>query len=465
MKVVMKFGGSLLASEGGIPRVSKLLSKASKRMKVVVVISAFGDVTDLLLQAAMNAKTWDSTQVIHFVDRIRGIHTRPLAEIGLRPAAYNESIDQVEELLEDLKLTLSGVSILRELTSRSKDLILSFGERLSIVVVSAELRQAGIAIELLTGGAAGIVTDESFGEARPDVARTRKEVMETLLPLFRKGVVPVVAGCIARSATGEITTLGRGGSDYTATLLADAISADEVWIWTDVDGILTADPRIVKNARVIEELSYAEAEEMSFFGAKNMHPLSLVPARKAGIPVRIKNGFKPDRFGTLINPKVKMSSAIAKSVALISDVGIVTVSGETLVGRPGTAAKIFELLGDAGVNVLMISQSVSESNISAVVRKGALERAASSLADGLSRVGISATVKVEPEVSVLAVVGAGMKGTPGMAAKVFSAVASAGVNVIMIAQGSSELNISFVVASKDSEKAVIALHESVVLEK
>ena len=465
MKVVMKFGGSLLASPGGIPRVSRVISKASKKMKVVVVISAMDDVTDLLLHAATNARTWDSTQVIHFIDRIRGIHSQPLTEMELRQATYNEAMDHLEELLDDLKLTLSGVSILRELTPRSNDLLLSFGERLSLVVVSAGLRQAGIAIEALTGGDAGIVTDDSFGEAGPEVTKTRRGVREKLLPLLTKGVVPVVAGFIARSETGEMTTLGRGGSDYTATLLADAIAADEVWIWTDVDGILTADPRIVKSARVIEELSYAEAEEMGFFGAKNMHPLALAPARKAGIPVRIRNGFKPDRLGTLINPRERKSSAIAKSVALVGNVGIVTVSGETLVGRPGTAAKIFELLGKAGVNVLMISQSVSESNISAVVRKGSLERAASALSEGLSRVGISAGVKVEPDVSVLAVVGAGMQGTPGIAAKVFSAVAATGVNVRMIAQGSSELNISFVVASRDSEKAVKALHESVVLGK
>src|SRR5437867_12576945 len=170
----MKFGGSLLASPGGIPRVSRVISKASKKMKVVVVISALDDATDLLLHAATNARTWDSTQVTHFIDRIRRIHSQPLTEMELRQATYNEAVDHLEELLDDLKLTLSGVSILRELTPRSNDLLLSFGERLSLVVVSAGLRKAGIAIEALTGGDAGIVTDESFGEASPDVTKTRK---------------------------------------------------------------------------------------------------------------------------------------------------------------------------------------------------------------------------------------------------------------------------------------------------
>src|SRR2546426_4697478 len=190
----MKFGGSLLASPGGIPRVSRVISKASKKMKVVVVISALDDVTDLLLHAATNARTWDSTQVIHFIDRIRGIHSQPLAEMGLRQPTYNETLDQLEELLDDLKLTLSGVSILRELTPRSKDLLLSFGERLSLVVVSAGLRQAGIAVEALTGGNAGIITDDSFGEASPDVNKTRKGGRGKLIPLPTRGVGPVVAG-------------------------------------------------------------------------------------------------------------------------------------------------------------------------------------------------------------------------------------------------------------------------------
>jgi len=465
VKVVMKFGGSLLASQGGISRASKIVEKSMKQNKVIAVVSALGDVTDLLLHAATNSKIWNSTQIIHLVDRIRGIHTQALAELGLRRAAYNEAIDQIEELLEDLKLTLTGVSILRELTSRSTDLILSYGERLSLVVTAAGFRSAGISIEALTGGSAGIISDESFGEATPDPTKTRKGVRGRLLPLLEKGVLPLVAGFIARSATGEITTLGRGGSDYTATILADAIGADEVWIWTDVDGMLTADPRIVEGARVIDQLSYAEAEEMAFFGAKNMHPLALAPAKSAGISVRIKNGFKPQLPGTLIHPRERKAASVAKSIALVNNVGMVTVSGETLVGRPGTAAKIFELLGDAGVNVLMISQSVSESNISAVVRKSALERAAQSLSEGLPRVGINAAVRVEPEISVLAVIGAGMKGTPGVAARVFSAVAEQGVNVKMIAQGSSELNISFVVSARDAEKAVNSLHDAVVLSK
>src|SRR3989442_1959162 len=212
----MKFGGSLLASPGGIPRVSRVISKASNKMKVVVVISALDDVTDLLLHAATNAKIWDSTQVIDFMNRIRGMHSQPLNEMGLRQATYNEAVDHLEELLDDLKLTLSGVSILRELTSHSNDLLLSFGERLSLVVVSAGLRQAGIAIEALTGGDAGIVTDDSFGEAGPEVTKTRRGVKEKLLPLLTKGVGPVVAGFIVRSDTGDMTTVGSGGSESPA---------------------------------------------------------------------------------------------------------------------------------------------------------------------------------------------------------------------------------------------------------
>lgn len=463
--LVMKFGGSLLGSRGGIARVARIVRESARENRVVVVVSALGDVTDALLGAASNAKEWDANKITHLLEGIRAMHKGPVEGLGLSSAEKDAVFAQVELLLEELKVTLTGISLLRELTPRSTDLVLSIGERLSGALVAAALESAGLDVRGLTGGEAGIVTDENYGEAKPLPSRTRSGVRSKLLPLLRKRVIPIVTGFIARSSNGEMTTLGRGGSDYTATLLGQAIGSDEVWIWTDVDGILSADPRVVRDARVIEELSYTEAEEMGFFGAKNMHPLALGPARKTGMPVRIKNGFKPALPGTLIHAKERKSRSIAKSVAVVNHVAMITVCGESLVGRPGTAAQVFGILGDAGVNILMISQSVSESNISAVVRRGAVERATSALKLGLSRAGIFAAVRSEPGVSVIAVIGSGMYGTPGVAAKIFSAVASRGVNVRMIAQGSSELNVSFVVAAKDAVRAVKALHEALVLKK
>jgi aspartate kinase len=352
------------------------------------------------------------------------------------------------------------VSLLRELTPRSKDLILSFGERLSVLIAAAAVRDRGIDSRALTGSEAGIVTDDNFGEAYPDFAATKRGAKRALSSFISRGGVPVVTGFIAATETGEITTLGRGGSDYTATIMAQALGADEVWIWTDVDGIMTADPRIVSNAEIVRELSYAEAEEMAVFGAKNMHPLALGPARLAEIPVRIRNGHKPDFPGTLIHGLQKKRVGIAKAIMLVRRVGMLTVSGETLVGRPGTAGQLLRELGDKGVNIFMISQSVSESNISTVVRRDALHKAREAIESGQER--FEQGLKVEHDVAVVAAVRAGMKGTPGVAARVFGAVSRAGVNVRMIAQGSSELNISFVVREKDAVKAVKALHSNLV---
>jgi aspartate kinase len=458
----MKFGGSLLASEAGLSQVAKVVSRYRGENRTVLVVSALGDVTDALLEASQSAKKWKEAQIDLFVSKLRDIHTQALKRARIR-SSTDSVISQIDGLLSNLKVILLGVSMLGELTPRSSDLILSFGERLSAIVVSAAITDKSIPTRALTGGEAGIITDCTFGEAAPVFSTTRREVGKTLSELLSKGVVPVVTGFIAQSDSGDVTTLGRGGSDYTATIIADAIEADEVWIWTDVDGIMTADPRLVKTARVIEELSYAEAEEMAFFGAKNMHPLALGPARFRRIPVRIRNGFKPDHQGTLIHVREWKSASVAKSVALVNNVGMLTISGETLAGRPGTAAKVFQILGENGINVLMISQSVSESNISTIVRRTQLEKASQALSGGLGRHGIRARIQIESDVAVLAVVGAGMKGTPGVAARVFTAVARTGVNVRMIAQGSSELNISFVVRSKDSAKAIRALHRILVL--
>ena len=460
MLIVMKFGGSLLGSEDGVSRVAKMVGSSSKQNRVVVVVSALGDVTDFLLEMATDALAGGKRRPL-LSRRLRRAHGDALARLGRRRQARARST--ADALFEELDRALEGISLLKELTPRSRDLVVSFGERLSAPIVAAALEEEGVVAEALTGGDAGIVTHDSYGEASPDSVRTREAVRAELGPLLSKDVVPVVTGFIARTPAGDVTTLGRGGSDYTATFLADALDADEVWIWTDVDGILTADPRIVRDAVVVRELSYAEAEEMALFGAKNMHPLALGPARLRRIPVRIKNGLRPELPGTLIHSGERRKASVAKAVALVRDVGMVTVSGETLAGRPGTAARIFQALGAADINMLMISQSVSESNISFVVRRDALPSAVSALRSGPAAPGLGLAVESEPDVAVVAAVGAGMKGTPGVAAKVFGTVARKGINVRMIAQGSSELNISFVVRGEDAREAVRALHSELVV--
>jgi aspartate kinase len=463
---VMKFGGSLVGSKGGVRRVADLVMENKKKgARIVCVVSALGDVTDRLLQAASGATKWDERRIDRTIEAIRRHHFSAVGETSLGESEKSTLRKEIDDILEELRRTLAGVSILRELSPRSKDIIVSFGERLASPVVAAELRCRGVTAPSLTGGEAGIVTDGTFGEAAPLFETIRREARKVLLPKLENGQVPVVAGFIARSKSGEITTLGRGGSDFTATLLGEALGADEVWIWTDVDGIMTADPRVVKSPNQVAELSYAEAEELAFFGAKNMHPLALGPARKSHLPVRIKNGFRPSSAGTLITDRETKSRGIVKVVAVVRDVGLLTVAGETLQGRPGAAGVVFTSLARAQVNALMISQSVSEANIGVVVKRSSLSRAVVSLGLALKKDGIPARVSSEPDISVVAAVGAGMKGERGVAARIFGAVARAGVNVKMIAQGSSELNVSFVVDEDDADGAVRAIHDEVIMSR
>jgi aspartate kinase len=262
------------------------------------------------------------------------------------------------------------------------------------------------------------------------------------------------------------TTLGRGGSDYTATVLASALGADEVWIWTDVDGLMTADPKIEPSAKTIAIISYDEAIEMAYFGAKGMHPRALEPAAENGIPIHVKNAFDPEGLGTLIvKEQFVKGRDVVKSVALVKDVSMITVSGAGMAGAPGVAASVFGLLGHNHVNILMISQSSSEASISFVVQQRDLISSVNSLEIGLLGSGDVRQVAAEENACIVAVVGAGMKGIPGVAARTFKAVADQGVNIRMIAQGSSELNISFVVRADDGAKTVRTLHREFGLEK
>ena len=273
-------------------------------------------------------------------------------------------------------------------------------------------------------------------------------------------MVLVITGYIAATLEGVTTTLGRGGSDYTATIIGAALGVDEVWIWTSVDGLMTSDPKIVPDAKVIPEVSFQEATEMAVFGAKVMHLRALEPAMEENIPVRIRSIFNPESPGTLIVKEQKIKPIdVVKAITLVKDAALVNVSGAGMIGAPGTAAKVFDVLGKKNINMLMFSQSVSEANISFIINRGSLEKAVNALEIALLGRGLIREVTAEDDICVVAVVGAGMRGTPGVASRVFSAVARRGINIRMIAQGSSELNISFVVKEADGEEAVRAIHE------
>jgi aspartate kinase len=466
MKLVMKLGGTSLGESSRIKHVASIVrDHALKGDKIVVVVSAMSGVTDQLIEAAEKACMRDRASIDAFVKALAERHSRTCQDVINNREILETTLSSLNGQIAELEKVLVGITYLGELTSRSRDYVLSFGEKLSAIVMSGALKDLGLRIESFLGRQCGIVTDDCFGEAKPLMNTTRQQVKEKLGPVIEAGVVAVVTGFIGTTQDGLTTTLGRGGSDYTATILGAALQVDEVWMWTDVDGLMTADPKVEPSAKTIPIISYSEAMEMAYFGAKAMHPRALEPASERGIPIRVKNTFNPDSPGTLIvqERQVKPKS-IVKTVAMIRNVALITASGAGMVGAPGIAAKVFSVLGENEINVLMISQSSSEANISFVIPRASLEKAVNTLELSLLGSGFVKEVTSETGICIVAVVGDGMKGTPGVAARVFKAVSDQGVNVRMIAQGSSELNISFVVEDSGGVKALRALHREFKLD-
>jgi len=465
-KIVMKFGGSSVATGEKIRHVASLVANAAKDYCVVVVVSALDEVTDELGEAAEQAQKAKQDYIQNFKQRILEIHLTASSKAIKDKQVKKEVQQAIEKKVDELEKVLTGISYVRELTPKSRDYVLSFGERLSAPIVCGAIRDLKLESQCFTGKEAGIVTDSNFGEATPLMNVTTHQLKERIEPLLEKKVIPVVTGYIAATQDGVVTTLGRGGSDYTATLLGAALAVDEVWIWTDVDGLMTADPKIVPNAKMLPELSYQEAAEMAIFGAKAMHPRALEPIIKEKVPARIRNVFNPENHGTLISSETmaKRTDAV-KAVALIKDVAMINVSGAGMVGAPGSYAKVLDVLGRSGINVMMISAAASEGNISLVVRRNLLGRALSALEIALLGRGLVSDITSEDDVCVIAAIGAGMKGTLGVASRVFTTVSKKRINIRMIAQGSSELNISFVVKEADGMAVVRAIHEEFKLDK
>ncbi len=458
MRLIMKFGGTSVRGDG-FRRIYDIVSRYLPENQVVVVVSAIKGVTDELIDIAHRARRGDEKEISEFLDRLVDSYME-LVEVNVGREQVNEAYGIASKLRRDLERVLYGIMYLGELTPRSLDYVAGYGETFSAKIGAFILSKLGLEAVGLTGKEAGIVTDDNFGDARVLLNSTRYSAKRALEPLLESGKVPVVGGFTGATQEGVMTTLGRGGSDYTATALGAALDADQVWLWSDVDGIMTADPRIVPDARTIPELSYREAAELAVVGAKALHPRALEPVWDANIPVYVRNTFNPNGPYTVIHGKEEVGKKVVKAVSLVRDVGIVTVYGPSMVGAPGTAARVLEVVGSAGVNVMMIAQSVSESNISMVVRKAYLDKVYSALERNLAQKGLLRSVEGEDDMAVVAGVGAGMKGTPGVAAKIFSAVAERGINVVMMAQGGSEMNISFVVKGEDAEEAVRAVHDA-----
>ena len=456
--IVMKFGGTSVGSAEAIQQVVEIVRKYRER-DLLVVLSAMSKVTDALREMATEA--CGGTEPSASLSALRKRHDetiRALAEGEER----NRALEVCDGLIDELSGILHGITLLKELSPRSVDLVSSFGERLSVVVVSAALRSAGLS-SLPVDAREYVKTNERYTEAEVNFAETERRLSAGLVPMVSGGRIPIITGFIGSTDEGVTTTLGRGASDYTASLVAGAIQAEEVWIWTDVDGAMTADPRIVGDARVLKEISYLEAAEMSYFGAKVLHPMTMQPAVKQEIPIRIRNTFRTENSGTVISSRTCEAPLGVKAVTSIDRLCLIMVEGTSLSRTPDTHARLFKTTAERKTQIIMITQASSEHDICLVVDERDSQGTVRALKEEFRHEvaeGSLEEISVQPDLAVVAVVGGGMKGTPGIAARTFGILGEHGVNIIAIAQGSSELNISFIVERNDLQKTVQLVHAS-----
>ena len=465
MRLVLKFGGTSLSSPNHIRNVAKIIASFSKDNEIVVVCSAVDGITDDLLTISRLIEQKKKDDVTKTLNNIIKKHKQFANQTVKNSAIKKQLLQKLNTDVSELKELVRGLTLLKEVSARSLDYLISFGERLSDDLVSFALQDIKKKSTALNGKEVGIVTDSNFGESRPLMDTTRIRISKTLGSLLAKKITPVVGGFAGADQHGNITTFGRGGSDYTATIIASCINADEIWLMSDVDGLMTADPKLVKNAKLLKEVSYAEAIEMAQFGAKQIHPRTFEPLFHKKIPMRIRSTFDVKNSGTIVTPSPSAATKkTVKCVSAIRNIGLIDLSGGIMFAAPGTAAKIFTTLAEKNVNVMMVSSNPSESSVSLLVKRPDLEKAANALEMNL----LGQTVKkvdVTPGVSIIAVIGSGMRGTVGVASKVFSAAKKKNVNVIMIAQGSSELNLAFVVKDSDCKAVVQSLHDEFKLDK
>ena len=465
MRLVIKYGGTSISSAKDIRVVANHLNSLSKKNEIVVVCSATSGTTDDLIEISESIKKENKSKAEQLASKITNRH-KQLAKQTIKKADLRKKLlKNFDDDFAELVALIDGMVLLGEVTPRTMDYLFSFGERLSIKLVSMAVSDTGKKSVPLTGKEVGIVTDSNFGESKPLIDTTRLRVSKTVENLFSKKTVPVVGGFVGADQHGHVTTFGRGGSDYSATIIGTCIKADEIWLMSDVDGLMTADPKIVKNAKLLKEVSYIEAIEMALFGAKQIHPRTFEPLLSKKIPMKIRSSFNVKNEGTLVT--ASPSSSVKNTVKCVSNVrnnGLIDIQGGSMVGTPGTAAKIFATLAKAGINVMMISQNPSESSITIVVKNADLDKAVSSLEMELLGK-IIKKLEVTTNVAIIALIGSGMRGTVGVASKVFGAAEKNKVNVSMITQGSSELNLAFVVKNSDTNAAVRALHNAFELDK
>ena len=465
MTLVMKFGGTSVGSAAALKQTAELVRMGTAAWaRVVVVASAMGTkpvkVTDLLLNGARSALAGDNQTYLQVAEELRRVHYEVIDAL-LEPEGERQAVlvDNAR-FIDRFAALCQSVLVLGELTPRALDAISGMGEQMSVRILAAYLRQLGFAA-VAVDATELIRTDSVFQSATPNMAETTRLSQARLGAILAQGGLPVVTGFIGANATGVMTTLGRGGSDFSAAVLGQALPAGEVWIWTDVDGVMSADPRLVPEARTIPELTNREVSELAYYGAKVLHPKTIRPVVENGIPLRIKNTFNPDHPGTLIVADRTNGRGRIKAVTAIPDLALVTLEGKGMLGVPGIAARTFGAVARSQANVLLITQASSEQSICFSVPRAAAESVIASLeaefGRELQRRDIDHIWALQP-VGIVTVVGAGMRGTPGIAGRIFSVLGDHHINVIAIAQGSSECSISLVVDAADVPQAVRQLH-------
>jgi len=464
---VMKFGGTSVGDAACVGRVVEIIQSYARECDVAVVVSAMSGVTNQLVAAASQAEAGCGEAAAAIFQELRQQHNAAANELIHAAPDRNRIARKIEELLETGNRLCQGTMLLHELTPRTRDAISSLGERLSVLLVAAALAERGTASEAIEATKL-LVTDGSHGSADPRMDFTRQRCQECLRPLLQRGVVPVVTGFIGATADGVLTTLGRGGSDYSATILGAALEADEVIIWTDVDGLQTADPRLVPGACTIPEISYREAAELAYFGAKVLHPKTLRAVMQCGTPLWIRNTFAPERLGTKITPMGPAADGGVKALTAISDAALVALGGPGFAGVQDVLGRTFRATAALRADVLLISQSSSQNDLCLVIpsaqAKGVVEALRHEFAHDLAPARTE-PITIDPSVAIITVVGQNLRSIPGIVGSACGILGRESVNIIAIAQGSSDCTLSFVVAKKDVKAALASIHREFRLGK
>ena len=468
--LVMKFGGTSVGSAEALIGATQIIRDAKKNWdRVVVVLSAMSGVTNLLLDSAASASQGKIDSLSDAESTLREKHFAAADSLIKDEKLLNDAKGEINCLIQLFIDLCKAIAILGEASPRALDAVASLGERMSVRLLAAVVNDGGIKAEAIESSEF-VVTNSHFQNAHPDFKVTTEKTRAVLNPLMDEGIIPITTGFIGATPDGIITTLGRGGSDYSAAIIGSVLPADDVWIWTDVDGVMTTDPRIVKEARTLPEISYGEIAELAYYGAKVLHPKTIRPVVEAGIGLRICNTFNPSHPGTRLTANGKSNGKpangqIVKAVTAIRKQRLVTIEGRGMLGVPGVAARAFGAVASTGTSVPLITQASSEQSICFAVPSETAPTILSALQETfvheIEDEDIDRVWSTE-DVSIVTVVGAGMRHTIGVAGKVFNQLGNNGVNILAIAQGSSEVSISLVVDSADTENAVKTLHELII---